>query len=58
MPYDVITQEHYNLRHDEEVQRSNAVYAFQVNGSTGTQDTIDKAKKAGLPVHVHKHYKI
>ncbi len=56
MPYDVITQEHYDLRHDEEVKISDEVYAFQVNESTGTQDTIDKAKQSGLPIVVHKKY--
>ena len=58
MPYDSITQDHYNLRHDEEVARSGAVYAFQVNESTGTQDTIDKAIRAGLPLELHKKYSI
>lgn len=58
MPYDAITQEHYDMRHDEEVARSNAVYAFQVNGSTGTQDTIDKAKEVGLPIELYKKYSI
>jgi hypothetical protein len=56
MPYDIITQEHYNLRHNEEVAISDEVYAFQVNNSTGTQDTIDKAGNAGLPVTLHKKY--
>ncbi len=58
MPYDAITQDHYNLRHDEEVARSHAVYAFQVNESTGTQDTIDRAIKAGLPIELYKKYSI
>jgi hypothetical protein len=58
MPYDIITQEHYNLRHNEEVALSSEVYAFQVNESNGTQDTIDKALKAGLPIALHKKYKI
>ncbi len=58
MPYDVITQEHYNLRHDQEVMYSDEVYAFQVNDSTGTQDTIDKSSEAGLPITNHKKYKI
>ena len=53
-----ITQEHYNLRHDEEVAISDEVYAFQVNNSTGTQDTIDKSLAAGLPVTLHKKYTI
>lgn len=53
-----ITQDHYNDRHDEEVAISNEVYAFQVNNSTGTQDTIDKAARAGLPITLHKKYSI
>lgn len=53
-----ITQEHYDLRHNEEVAVSDAVYAFQVNKSTGTQDTIDKAKAAGLTITLHKQYTI
>lgn len=53
-----ITQEEYSLRHDEEVAFSDEVYAFQVNDSLGTQDTVDKAKAAGLPIVVHKKYTI
>ncbi len=53
-----ITQEHYNLRHNEEVAISDEVYAFQVNNSTGTQDTIDKSIAAGLPLTLHKKYAI
>ncbi len=53
-----ITQEHYDLRHNEEVAISDEVYAFQVNNSTGTQDTIDKSLAAGLPVTLHKKYEI
>jgi hypothetical protein len=56
MPNEIITQDHYNARHDEEVKISDEVYAFQVNNSTGTQDTIDKASKSGLPIPVHKKY--
>ncbi len=58
MPNDIITQDHYNDRHDEEVKISDEVYAFQVNNSTGTQDTIDKAAKSGLPIILHKKYTI
>ncbi len=57
-PMTEITQDDYNARHDDEVKHSDMVYAFQVNDSTGTQDTIDKAKKAGLPVVFHKKYTI
>lgn len=58
MPYKKITQEHYDLRHDQEVMYSDEVHAFQVNESTGTQDTVDKSAKAGLPTTHHKKYKI
>lgn len=57
MPYTKITQEHYNLRHDQEVMYSDEVHAFQVNESTGTQDTIDKSTKAGIPTTHHKNIK-
>jgi hypothetical protein len=53
-----ITQDHYDLRHNEEVMFSDEVYAFQVNNSTGTQDTINKAKQAGLTIALHKKYTI
>lgn len=53
-----ITQAEYDLRHNEEVTFSDEVYAFQVNKSSGTQDTIDKARAAGLPVSLHKQYTI
>ena len=53
-----ISQDDYDLHHNEEVVFSDEVYAFQVNKSTGTQDTIDKAKKEGLPITLHKQYTI
>lgn len=53
-----ITQEIYNERHDAEVLYSDEVYAFQVNSSTGTQDTIDKAISSGLSIGLHKKYDI
>jgi hypothetical protein len=58
MPYHAITQKHYFMRDTEEVKISDEVFAFQVNKSVGTQDTIDKAKKAGLPITIHKQYSI
>jgi hypothetical protein len=58
MPNDIITQDDYNDRHDEEVKLSDEVHAFQVNESTGTQDTIDKAAKSGLSISLHKKYEI
>lgn len=56
MPYKSITQYHYDLRNDEEIRHSDAVYAFQVNSSSGTQDTIVKSIKAGLPIELHQKY--
>ena len=53
-----ITQDDYDLRHNEEVAFSDEVYAFQVNNSTGTQDTIDKSVNAGLKISLHKKYTI
>lgn len=58
LPETIITQEHYDLRHNDEVKCSDMVYAFQVNASTGTQDTINKARAAGLPIALHKQYSI
>lgn len=58
MPFKNITQEHYNLRHAEEVKRSDEVYAFHVNDSPGTQNTIDQAREAGLTIALHRKYKI
>ena len=53
-----ITQDEYNLRHNEEVAHSDEVYAFRVNKSTGTGDTIQKATDAGLPISYYKNYTI
>lgn len=53
-----ISQEEYNVRHDEEVTFSDEVYAFHVNNSSGTSDTITKAAAAGLPIGLHKKYDI
>ena len=58
MPNNIIMQSHYDLRHDEEVKIADEVYAFQVNASTGTQDTINKAHASGLPITLHKKYTI
>lgn len=53
-----ISQYEYDLRHNEEVAFSDEVYAFQVNDSRGTQDTIDKAEDSGLKISLHKKYTI
>ena len=53
-----ILQAEYDVRHNEEVTFSDEVYAFQVNNSTGTQDTVDKAKAVGMPITLHNKYTI
>jgi hypothetical protein len=53
-----ISQDDYNLRHDEEVTFSDELYAFRVNDSEGTSDTIKKAEAAGLPIKLYKKYSI
>lgn len=58
MDHHVITQEHYDLRHAQEVLYGHEVYAFHVNKSPGTQDTINKALDAGLPISLYKTYAI
>ncbi len=47
----------YFERNTEVMNASDELYAFIVNGSGGTQDTIDKAKSQGKPVQV-KSYEI
>lgn len=56
LDHEVIDQEAYFHRDSEEIKLASAVHAFQVNESIGTQDTIDKAVKAGIPVVLHKKY--
>lgn len=42
----------YYQRNTEVVQACDELLAFQVNGSQGTQDTIDKARELGKPVRL------
>lgn len=59
LPYDnEITQDHYDMRHNVEVELSDEVYVFHVNNSHGTGDTVEKAKEAGLPITFYKQYQI
>jgi hypothetical protein len=53
-----ISQNDYALRHNEEVTFSDEVFAFKVNNSTGTSDTITKAETVGLPIKLYKKYTI
>lgn len=58
MHFTDIGQNEYNERDDEEVKYGDGVYAFQVNSSTGTQQTINSAIVKGLPILLHKKYNI
>jgi len=53
-----INQAAYYARNSVIVDLSDGICAFQVNKSQGTEDTIDKAVKKGIPILVHKHYQI
>lgn len=53
-----ISQEAYYARNTTIVELSKEIYAFQVNQSKGTQDTIDKAIERKIPVSIHKKYVI
>jgi hypothetical protein len=56
MPFETLTQREYDERNSEEIRYGDEVFAFQVNNSTGTQDTVDKAIKSGLKIGLHKKY--
>jgi hypothetical protein len=57
MHYTVCTPETYYARNTAVLDAADQLAAFQVNGSAGTQDTIDKARARGMAV-LHKTYKI
>lgn len=49
---DSVEQVAYYERNSQVVNNSNELFAFQVNQSAGTQNTIEKAKKKNVPVHI------
>ncbi|MDD4937536.1 MAG: hypothetical protein PHX34_00740 [Candidatus Shapirobacteria bacterium] len=51
----IVDRETYYQRNSEVVKASDELLAFQVNESRGTQDTIDKAKRKGIPVKVFSY---
>ncbi|HRI77765.1 MAG TPA: hypothetical protein PLX33_12360 [Alphaproteobacteria bacterium] len=55
MHHTVCTPETYYDRNTAVLAAADNLAAFQVNGSAGTQDTIDKAQARGMPV-LHKKY--
>jgi len=48
----IISKETYRARNSAIVEMSDGLMAFHANKSPGTQDTIDKARKKGIPVRV------
>jgi hypothetical protein len=42
----------YYVRNQDVVDAADELLAFQVNASAGTQDTVDKARRKGIPVAV------
>ena len=51
----VIDKSAYFDRITDIVNAADGLKAFQINGSLGTQDTIDKAHKKGVPVEVFSY---
>lgn len=47
-----ITEDDYLAMNDRIVAHADELLAFQVHKSTGTQDTIDKARRKGIPVEL------
>jgi len=50
-----VDQESYFARNTAVLEASDRLAAFQVNGSPGTQDTVDKARQRGMEVDLHQY---
>jgi hypothetical protein len=50
-----VNQASYYFRNQLIIDASDELNAFQVNQSQGTQDTIDKAKRKGIPVKLYTY---
>lgn len=57
MSHTVLNQQTYYDRNTKVLEAASELLAFQVNNSPGTQDTINKAQKLGLPMSL-KQYEI
>jgi hypothetical protein len=55
MSYSLCNPETYYLRNGEVINSSDALLAFRVNESEGTQDAINKALARGLPVTIKEY---
>lgn len=51
----VVEQKTYYQRISQEIANADSLIAFWVNQTTGTKDSIDKAKKKGLPIKVFSY---
>ena len=54
MAHAVCTEETYFDRNTKVIETADELLAFQVNGSQGVQDAIDKAIALGKPVHIKR----
>lgn len=52
----VVDKTTYYERNSRVMELSDELAAFQVNDSDGVQDTVDKARAEGKPVHLKKYY--
>ena len=50
-----VNQESYYLRNTAVLEAADSLAAFQLNHSTGTQDTIEKARARGMAVEPHEY---
>ena len=51
----VVDKTTYYERNTEVINSADKLIAFQVNKSGGVQDTVDKAKKKGIPVRLFSY---
>jgi len=51
-----LNKQTYYERNTKEINASDELYAFQVNNSLGTEDTIKKAKEKGIPVEIFSYF--
>jgi hypothetical protein len=53
--FEIANQDSYYARHHQIIALASDVYAYQVNGSGGVQDTVDKAREKGIPVYLRSY---
>ncbi len=55
LDHDRANKESFHDRNLKIVDNANLVFAYRVNNSTGTQNTIDHARRASVPVKVRSY---